>query len=187
MNNLKVEAYFCRAAYLEKRRCVHGPPIPHDEHAYSLALKIQKIEANGINFKVLVDMTNNGIKPVQVGVNGKLKDGNPEIWVLGLEQQDENGEWESVDAVCPEHPAFDWITLKPGEQLTSWALAVDFPKPNQRFGMCTRKASHLGGEIRASVRYYVDACDIEDPFSNPEPYVATSEPAALPVPTSKTE
>jgi hypothetical protein len=187
MGQIHIEAYFCDPAYYEKRSCFHGAPIPHDECTYSLALKIKRIEPDENNFKVYVDLTNTGLKPVQIGVNGQLKDGAPELWVLGVEQQDESGEWESVDAVCPEHPAFDWITLKPGEDLPSWALAVDFPNPNQRFAVCRRKAGHLHGKIRAYIRYYVDACDIENPFGNQEPYFATSDPVALPVSPSKAE
>ena len=64
---------------------------------------------------------------------------NPELWVLGIEQQGQDGTCRSVDAVCAEHPAFDWITFepgdtlritfKPGDTLNSWALAVEFPEP----------------------------------------------------------
>jgi hypothetical protein len=79
---------------------------PHDEKTYSLELTITKIEPIEKDFKVFVRIQNNGVKPVLLGVNGQLPDGAPELWVLGLEQE-EQGEWSGVDAVCAEHPAFE--------------------------------------------------------------------------------
>jgi hypothetical protein len=181
VKRLRVEAKYCKAAIVEKYQCVPHPAIPHDEKTYSVAMKIKKVEAINKDFRVFVGIENNGEKPILLGVNGKLPDGSPELWVLGAEQEDEQGEWSSVDAVCAEHPAFDWITLKQGEKAESWALAVEFPEPNHRFAKCLRKIAHLHGRIRVSIRYYTDVCEIEEPFDNNKPYYATSEPVELPL------
>lgn len=132
------------------------------------------------NFKIFVQLRNNGLKPVLLGVNGTLPDGAPELWVLGLEQR-ENGNWSDVDAVCPEHPAFDWISLKPGEGIASWAIAVDFDRPDQYFAKCRRKIGHLklNSDVRAVIRYYVNACEIEQPLTGGDPYFAVSQPSPL--------
>ena len=184
MKSLQVEADYCSAAFISKRQCVPQPPAPHDEKAYSLALKIKKVEPINADFKVFVEIENNGEKPVLLGVNGELSDGSPELWVLGVEQLSDDGEWDSVDAVCAEHPAFDWITLKPGDKLESWASAVDLPEPNHepihRFAKCIRKVGHLHGKIRAAIRYYTDVCEIEELSENKAPYFASSEPVELP-------
>jgi hypothetical protein len=127
VKKLQVEASYCSAAFVDKHRCFPDKPFAHDASAYSVAMTITKVEPVNADFKVFVEIENNGEKPVQLGVNGALSDGSPELWVLGIQQQDVGGEWSSVDAVCPEHPPFDWITLKPGEKIDSWALAVEFP------------------------------------------------------------
>ena len=180
MKSLQVEADYCSAAFIAKRRCVAKSPAPHDGKAYSIAMKITKVEPINADFKVFVEIKNNGEKPVLLGVNGELSDGGPELWVLGVEQLSDDGEWNGVDAVCAEHPAFDWITLKPGDKVNSWALAVDFPEPNHRFAKCIRKVGHLHGKIRAAIRYYTDACEIEELLDNKTPYFASSEPVELP-------
>jgi hypothetical protein len=181
MKRLRVEGGHCPAAVIEKYRCPPGPLPPHDEKTYSLELTITKIEPIEKDFKVFVRIQNNGVKPVLLGVNGQLPDGAPELWVLGLEQE-EQGEWSGVDAVCAEHPAFDWINLKPGESIESWALAIDFPEPNHHFAKCLRSIGHLHwrDKIRAIVRYYTNACEIEERVENKDPYFAASEPVALP-------
>lgn len=176
---LRVEARSCAAQQIEKYRCVPEPPAPHNEKAHSLALKITKVAPMQKDFKVSVKIENNGTKPVLVGLNGKLSDGSPELWVLGLEQE-EQGQWASVDAVCPEHDPFDWIILKPGEDVESWALAVDFPEPNHRWAVCSRKVAHLHGKVRASIRYYTSVCDIENSSDSKDRYFATSEAVELP-------
>jgi hypothetical protein len=112
-------------------------------------------------------------------LNGEKEDGSPELWDFWVEQEEIPGQWESVDAVCQEHPAFDFIVLRPGQDIESWIMAVDFPKPNQRFGMCSRKASHLEGKIRAGMRYYVDPCELDDPLESPV-YTSTSEAVSYP-------
>lgn len=180
MKSLQVDAEYCSAAFIRKRQCVPQPPPPHDEKAYSIAMKIKKVEPINADFKVFVEIENNGEKPVLLGVNGELSDGSPELWVLGVEQLSDDGEWDGVDAVCAEHNALDWITLKPGDKISSWALAVDFPEPNHRFAMCIRKIGHLRGKIRAAIRYYTDVCEIEELFDNKAPYFASSEPVELP-------
>jgi len=182
VRSLRVEAKFCKAAIVEKYRCVPHPAIPHDEKAYSIAMKIKKVEQINKDFKVFVEIENNGERPILLGVNGELSDGSPELWVLEVQQMEE-GEWGSVDAVCPEHQAFDWITLKPGEKLESWALAVEFPEPNHWFAKCRRRIGHLHGKVRVSIRYYTDICEIEELFlDNKKPYFAFSEPVDLPSP-----
>jgi hypothetical protein len=181
LQQLLVYGRYCRSEYIEQHRCVLGPPKPHDEKAYSLALTIIRIERVEKDFKVFVKVENNGTKPVLVGLNGRLSDGSPELWVLGLEEED-LGEWGAVDAVCAEHDPLDWITLKPGDDAESWALAVDFPEPNHRFAKCRRRIAHLHGKIRASVRYYPGVCEIEDSFGAKDKYFATSDPVELPLP-----
>ena len=151
----------------------------HDEKAYSLVLNITKIEPIEKDFKVFVHIQNAGAEPVLMGVNGKLADGTPELWILGLEQK-EQGQWSGVDAVCAEHPAADWITLKPGESIGSWVMAVDFPEPNQWFAKCCRRIAHLHGQIRATIGYYTDVCEIEGIVQNKHPYVARSQAVELP-------
>lgn len=181
MKSLEVDAEYCSAAFIRKRQCVRGSATRHDDKAYSIAMKIIKIEPMNADFKVFVEIENKGEKPVLLGVNGELSDGSPELWVLGLEQQGDDGEWGGVDAVCPEHNAFDWITLERGERVDSWALAVDFPEPNHRFAKCLRKIGRLHGKIRAAIRYYTDACEIEELIDNKTPCFANSEPVELPL------
>jgi hypothetical protein len=176
---LDVHARYCEFQQVEGHRCIPGPRKVHDEKAYSLALKIIKVEPQGKDFKVSVTVENNGAKPVLVGLNGKRSDGSPDLWVLGVEQK-EQSEWGYVGIVCAEHPPFDWVTLKPGERIESWAMAVDFPEPNHWWAMCQRKIAHLGGQIRASLRYYPGVCEIENLEKYDDAYVATSKPAELP-------
>jgi len=180
LRTLHVQGRYCPVSVIEKYRCTPGPLPAHDDEAYSLELKITKIEQMERNFKIFVQLRNNGLKPVLLGVNGTLPDGAPELWVLGLEQR-ENGNWSDVDAVCPEHPAFDWISLKPGEGIESWVIAVDFDKPDQYFAKCRRKIGHLklNSDVRAVIRYYVNACEIEQPLAGGDPYLAASEPSPL--------
>jgi hypothetical protein len=180
MKGLQVDAEYCSAAFVKKRECLPGPAIAHDEKAYSIAMNIKKVEPVIADFKVSVEIENNGDKPILLGVNGELSDGSPELWVLGVEQEGADGEWDSVDAVCAEHGPLDWITLKPGEKVHSWALAVEFPEPNHRFAKCRRKIAHLHGRIRAAIRYYADVCEIEERFDNKAPYFGNSEPVELP-------
>jgi hypothetical protein len=186
LTHLQVEARYCSSHIVEKYRCSPGPLPTHDEKAYSLETKITRIEPVRDDFKVFVHIQNTGAKPVLLGVNGTLPDGSPELWVLGLEQE-EHGEWSDVDAVCAEHPAFDWINLKPGESIESWALAIDLPEPNHpepnhHFAKCLRSIGHLHrrDKIRAIVRYYTNACEIEERVENKDPYFAASVPVALP-------
>ncbi len=145
----------------------------------SIAMKIKKVEQINKDFKVFVEIENNGERSILLGVNRELSDGSPELWVLGAQQMEE-GEWGAVDAVCPEHQAFDWISLKPGEKLESWALAVEFPEPNHWFAKCRRRIAHLHGKVRASIRYYTDVCEIEELFDNKKPYFAFSDPVDPP-------
>jgi hypothetical protein len=181
LNRLRVYARYCGFQQVEQHRCVLGPPKPHDEKAYSLVVKITKIEPVEKDFKVFVKVESNGTKPVLVGLNGKLSDGSPELWVLAVEQR-EQGKWGYVGMVCAEHPVADWITLKPDEGVESWALAVDFPEPNHRWAKCQRKIAHLHGKIRVSIRYYPGVCEIENPETYKDNYVAVSEPVELPSP-----
>ena len=180
LRTLHVQGRYCPVSVIEKYRCTPGPLPAHDERAYSVELKITEIKRVDKNFRVFVRLRNNGSKPVLLGVNDTLADGAPELWVLGLEQQ-ENGDWSDVDAVCPEHPAFDWINLKPGETIDSWAMAVDFDQPDQYFAKCRRKIGHLklNSDVRAAIRYYVNACEIENPLESENPYSAVSEPMPL--------
>jgi hypothetical protein len=180
--SIRIEAMHCPAEIVKKYKCVPGAEEPHDEKSYSITLKIKKVEPVGKNFSVFVEIKNVGQRPVFLGVNGELPDGNPEFWVLAVEQQDEHGEWNPVDAVCAEHDAFDWITLKSQESVESSALAVDFPKPNSYFAKCRRKIGHLEGKIRAALCYYASVCEIEHPWDNKNPYLANSEPVDLPLP-----
>ena len=181
MKSLEVDAEYRSAAFIKKRQCVRGPATRHDDKAYSIAMRVTKVEPINADFKVFVEIENKGEKPVLLGVNGQFSDGSPELWVLGVEQQGDDGEWGGVDAVCPEHNAFDWITLERGEKVNSWALAVDFPETNHRFSKCLRQIGHLHGKIRAAIRYYTDVCEIEELIDNKTPYFASSEPVELPV------
>ena len=92
---IEVEAKYCKAAIVEKYRCVRSSVMPHDENRYSLTMRIKKVEPVDQDFKVFVEIENNGEKPVLIGVNGELVDGSPELWVLGVEQE-EDSEWSSV-------------------------------------------------------------------------------------------
>jgi len=174
-----VYARFCSFQEVEEHRCVPGPQKAHDERAYSLALTVRKIEPQGKDFKVSVRIENNGSEPVMIGLNGKLPDGSPELWVLSVEQK-EQSEWGYVGVVCAEHSAADWITLKPGENIESWAMAVDFPEPDHRWAKCQRKIAHLHGQIRTSISYYPGVCEIENPDKYRDRYTAISEPAEIP-------
>lgn len=178
-NSLRVEARYCSKVVIDKYTCVPLPRPAHDEKDYALQVDITDVEAVNTSFKVSVRIENSGIKPVLIGVEEALPDGKPRLWVLGLEQE-EDAEWGSVDAVCPEHPALDWITLKPGDSLESWEMAVDFPEPDHWFGMCQRHIGHLRGRIRASIRFYTNTCEILDPFKESAPYIAVSKPVELP-------
>ncbi len=179
LTSLRVEGRYCPLQVINKYRCRGGPLPRHDEKAYSLVLNITKVEPIERNFKVFVHIQNAGTRPVLIGLNGKLADGAPELWVLGLEQK-EQGQWGSVDAVCAEHPAADWITLKPGESIGSWAMAVDFPEPNHGFAKCRRPIAHPHGQIRATIGFYTDVCEIEGIVRNRRPYVAKSQAIDLP-------
>jgi hypothetical protein len=181
LKRLSVHGRYCGHEYVEQHRCVPGLPKPHDEKAYSLVLRVVRVEPAGKDFKVFVKIENNGTKPVLVGLNGKLSDGSPQLWVLGLQQEERDG-WGTVDAVCAEHDPLDWITLKPGSEVESWALVVDFPEPNHRFAKCSRPIAHLHGKIRASIRYYTGVCEIENSFDSKDRYFATSDPVELPLP-----
>jgi hypothetical protein len=178
LNKLRVFGRFCGHEYVVEHRCVPGPPKPHDEKAYSLSMKIDRVEPIGKDFKVFVRIQNVGSRPVFLGLNGKHPDGDPELWVLDVEQE-EQGEWGSVGAVCAELGPPDWIALAPGREVDSWALAVDFPEPNYRFGMCRRRIAHLHGKIRAAIRYYTGVCEIENSFNSADKYTAISEPVEL--------
>ena len=180
LRTIHVEGRYCPARVINKYRCAPGPLPAHDDKAYSVELQITRIERLDKDFRVFVYLQNNGSKPVLLGLNGSLADGVPELWVLGLEQQ-ESGDWMRVDAVCPEHPPLDWVDLKPGKSIESWAMAVDFEKPDQYFGKCRRKIGHLrlNSSIRAVIRYYVDACEIEQPLESRDPHFAVSTPRLL--------
>jgi hypothetical protein len=154
---------------------------------YAVSVQIAKVEPVGRDFRVSVLIENAGAKPILLGVEGDRSDGSPELWVLGVEQQGSDGQWYSVDAVCTEHPAFDWIELKPGDKLNSWEMAVEFPELDYRFGMCRRHVAHLGGRVRVAIRYYLDACDIENPLGNQTPHFAVSAPLNLPVRGAESE
>jgi len=179
LKRLSVFGRFCDHGYVAEHRCIPGPPKPHDEKKYAVSMKIGRIEPEGRDFKVFVSIQNMGSEPVLLGLNGKLSDGSPELWVLEVEQE-EHGEWGYVGSVCAEHPAFDWITLRPGQRVESWAMAVEFPEPDHWWAKCQRKVAHLHGRIRASIYYYTGVCEIENPLETKGAYFAASEPIALP-------
>jgi hypothetical protein len=180
-DEVEVTGMHCAASVIEKFRCIPQKRRRYVPEDYSLILHITDVQPMGKNYRVSVTLQNDGRNPVRLGLNGALPDGKPELWVLGLEQEDEPGQWGSVDAVCPEHPAFDHMILKPGDRIDSWVMAVEFPKPDYRFAVCHRHIAHLHGRIRAYIRYYTDACEVDDPFNSPA-HFATSEPVELPKP-----
>ena len=176
---LEVVGRFCSSSVIRKYQCNPQKQITHRPSDYSLALQITKIEPSGKDFKVSVSLENDGREPVLVGVNGEFEDGSPELWVLGVEQE-ESGTWSSVDAICAEHPAFNYITLKPGESIDSWVMAIDFPEANHRFAKCTRHVAHLHGKVRAYIRYYTNPCEFLNPLES-QVYSSVSEPNDLPI------
>lgn len=147
---------------------------------YAVTTHITKVERIGSDYKIFVTVRNDGDKAALLPFHRELSDGSPELWVLAVEQLQSTGEWEYVGTVCDENPAFDFITLKPNEQVETWAIAADFPAENHWYGMCRRKVGHLGsGRVRASLRYYKNPCEVENPIESPV-YTSVSGPVDLP-------
>jgi len=180
LKHLSVLGLYCDHEFIAEHQCIPGSTKPYDPQRHALSVEIDRIERDGNDFKVFVKIRNIGTEAVLVGLNGKLPDGKPELWVLNLEQE-EGGEWGYVGITCAEHPALDWITLKPGADVESWAMAVDFPEPNHRWAKCHREIGHLHGRVRASIYYYTGVCEITNPVEDGTGHLATSEPVALPV------
>ena len=178
-NHLSVLALYCNHQFVVEHRCIPAATKPYDPRKHRLSIDIDRIESEGKDFKVSVTVKNIGTESALVGFNGKLSDGKAELWVLSVEQE-EGEDWEYVGSTCAEHPPLDWITLKPGENVESWAMAVDFPEPNYRWAKCQRKIAHLHGRIRASIYYYTGVCQITNPRETEAGHLATSEPVTLP-------
>ena len=182
LKTLKVDARHCSAEQLEHTyhyvNCKNAPAVTGNDPSYSVTASITRIEAVKEGYKVYFRIDNKGSKAFLLPVDGKRKDGSSHFRVYP--EQQEKGEWSGVDNECLEYGPEVWIDVKPGTSVEGWVNAVDFPVPNKRFGMCTRKIGHLHGPIRVSFRYFISLCDIQNVFAAKEPYIATSEPVEPP-------
>ncbi len=182
LKTLRVDARHCSPEQLEHMAhyvdCKNAPAVTGDDPAYSAAVSITRIEPQKNGFRVHFRIDNKGSKTFLLPIDGRRDDGSPHLRVYP--QQQENGEWSGVSDECLEYTPQVWIDVKPGASVESWANAVDFPEPNKRFGMCTRRIGHLHGPVRISFRYFIGICDIQNVFSAKEPYYATSEPVEPP-------
>jgi hypothetical protein len=177
MKTLEVDGRHCSAEQLEHTvhhvDCKNVAPATGDDPSYSVAVRVTSIDPISEGYKVRFRLENTGTKTIVLPIDGKLDDGLPHLRVSP--QQKEDGQWGSVGNECLEYTPQVWIDVKPGASVESWVKAVDFPEPNKRFGMCTRRIGHLRGSIRVSLRYFIGICDVQDVFHAKEPYVASSE------------
>jgi hypothetical protein len=184
LKTLKVDGRYCSAEQLEHTvhhvDCKNVAPATGDDPSYSAAVRITSIEPIEEGYKVHFRLENIGAKTFIVPIDGKLDDGSPHLRVSPEQRVD--GHWGLVGNECLEYTPQAWIDVKPGASVESWVKAVDFPEPNKRFGMCTRRIGHLHGPIRISLRFFIGICDIQDFFNAKEPYIASSE-AVEPSPT----
>jgi hypothetical protein len=175
-DKMDVQVEFCPSAVVEKYRCGSQdwqvdlkPSLP--------TIKITKIEPTGKDFKIFFRVANEASSPVLIAHEGERNDGTPDLRV-SIEQE-ENGKWGYVGNVCLEHPPFDHLVLSPGNSIESWVMAVDFPSPHQRFGLCSRSIGRLRGKIRVSLNSYRQACEVYDWLKSPGAFVS-SQPVSLP-------
>ncbi len=183
LKTLHVDGRHCSAEQLEHTAhyvdCKNAPPVTGDDPSYSAVGSITRIEPLKDGYRVHFHIKNKGSKTFLLPLDGKRNDGSPHLRVYP--EQQENGEWSGVDNECLEYSPQVWIDVNPGESVESWVDAVDFPVPNKRFGMCTRKIGHLHGPIRISFRFFTSICDIQDIFAAKKPYFADSEPVETPL------
>jgi hypothetical protein len=178
LKTLLVDARHCSAEQLEHTThhvdCENVAPASGDDPAFSAVIRISKIEPAKDGYKIYFRVENSGSKPFLLPFDWKREDGSPHLRAYPEQQQD--GSWSSVDNECLACTPITWIDVKPGASVESWVSAVDFPEPNKRFGMCTRRIGHLQGPLRVSLRYFIGTCDIQDVFAAKKPYFASSEP-----------
>ncbi len=182
LKTLNVEARYCTVEQLEHTAhhvdCKNVAPATGDDPSFSAIVRVTNMETVKAGYKVHFRIENTGSKTFLLPVDGKKDDGPPHLRVYP--EQQEHGEWSSVDNECLEYSPQVWIDVKPGTFVESWVNAVDFPEPNKRFGMCTRKIGHLHGPIRVSLRYFIGICDIQDVFAAKKPYFVSSKPVEPP-------
>jgi hypothetical protein len=182
LNDLVVEAAHCSSDQLQHTRhhvdCSKAGPIPIDDPSFSASVLISRIELIEKGYRIYFRIENTGSKAFLLSVDGTLEGGFPHL--RAGPQQSENGEWTSVSGECFEFPPMTWMAVEPGAKVESWTSAIDFPGPNHRFGMCTRKAGHLHGPLRVALRYYTGLCDIQDGLLAKKPYIVASQPAQPP-------
>ena len=178
LKTLNVDARYCTPEQLEHTAhhvdCKSVAPATGDDPAFSAVVRIKKIEPAKDGYKIYFRVENQGSKLFLLPVDGKREDGSPHLRAYA--EQQENDSWSVVDNECLEYAPIAWIDVKPGASVDSWVSAVDFPEPNKRFGMCTRRIGHLHGPLRVSLRYFIGICDIQDVFAAKKPYFASSEP-----------
>lgn len=183
LNMLKVQARFCSAPQLE--HIYHHVYYPQQNAAnlskrlYRVSANITKIEPVENGFRVHFRLENTGDEQVYIASLGKWRDGSHHLQSIGVEQE-ENGKWGSVGNECVEHVPGYWEILKPRDVIDGWILAVSFPEPNHRFGMCTRRIAGLKGPVRVSVGYFRDICEIQNVFEVKNPLGASSNSVELP-------
>ncbi len=167
-STMEVVGRRCPSEVVSKFRCTKAAEMSKLSNNERLEVEITKVEQVGNDYKVSAKLRNSGDERILLALNGELDDGSPELWVLHLQQQVGPDRWLAVDNICREHPAFDLMVLKPGDEVSSWVMAVDVSKRDPQQGMCRRTDSTpLGGNIRASIGYYIDACEFEHPFDAP--------------------
>jgi len=183
MNTLKVDARFCSAIQLGHiYHHVHCPPqdaASLSKKSYKVSANITKIEPVENGFRVHFRLENTGDEKVYIASLGKWPDGSHHVQIIGVEQR-EDGKWRSVGNECLEHVPVSWEILTPGDVIEGWILAVSFPEPNHRFGMCTRRIAALNGPVRISVGYFRNICEIQNTFEVKNRLGASSMAVELP-------
>jgi hypothetical protein len=184
MNTLKVEAQFCSASQLE--HIYHHVHCPQQDAAilskklHRVSASITKIEPVEKGFRAHYRLENTGDEQVYIASPGKWTDGSHHLQTIEVEQR-EDGEWGSVGNECVEHVPLSWEILKPRDVIDGWILAVSFPEPNHRFGMCRRRIAGLKGPVRVSVGFSRSICEIQNILEVKNRLGASSSAVELPV------
>lgn len=162
---LKVDAQACSASQLE--HIYHHVHCPLQDAAnlrkklFRVGTNITKIEPVENAFRVHYRIENTGDEKVYIPSLGKWPDGSHHLQAIAVEQS-ENARWGSVGNECIEYVPGYWEILKPGDVIDGWILAVSFPEPIHRFGMCIRRIASLKGPVRVSVSYFRNICEIQN-------------------------
>ena len=183
MSTLRVQARFCSASQLE--HIYHHVHCPQPDAAslkgvYEVSVYIMKIEPDEDGFRVHYRLENTGDEQVYIASLGKWPDGSHHLQSIAVEQS-ENDTWGSVGGECVEHAPVSWEILKPRDVIDGWMVAVSFPEPNHRFGMCIRRIAGLNGPVRVSVSYFRNICEIQHILEVKHRLSASSTAVELPV------